>query len=123
MFGRLVHGGAGDGARKARARFFSNAAHKHPDTAVAALLGNKMSRAAISEADPCMLADALSGLVAFSNADAEGMQWLASVRDRARLCQHERLRALSASVAKGTSQNSISDSQEVFFSEERVSSD
>lgn len=90
MFGRLVHGGAGDGARKARARFVSNAAHKHPDTAVAALLGNQMSRNAISEAGPCMLADALSGLVAFSNADAEGMQWLASVRDRARLCHHER---------------------------------
>ena len=90
MFGRLVHGGAGDGARKARARFVSNAAHKHPDTVVAALLGHKLSRSAIFDADPCVLTDAFSGLVAFSNADAEGIQWLASVRDRARLCHHDR---------------------------------
>lgn len=95
MFGRLVHGGAGDGAQKARARFVSNAAHKHPDSAVATLLGAKMSGAKSLEADPCELADALLGLVAYSNTDAGGMKWLASVHNRARLCHRQSAKGAS----------------------------
>jgi hypothetical protein len=94
MFGRLVHGGAGDGAQKARARFVSNAAHKHPDTAVATLLGAKTSGATSLEADPCILADAILGLVAYSNTNTEGMKWLASLRNRARLCHRQGVNVL-----------------------------
>ena len=104
-------GGTPGGATAARQRFVSNDAKRDPKGTVLALFygkalgkpGAKASRIEAAggvgeESEPCMLAKALNGLVAYHHCGPACMRWLSSLRRRALECETEKLRELVLDV-------------------------